>query len=355
MRLGAELPFAAAADVLALMTGTHLSPATIRRATIASGVAARQLELAFIAELEAGGSDDAAPAADGERWQLSVDGSMVPLVQGEWREVRVATIGVLPSPATDHPARLDALSHVAALCSADVFAREALGEVVRRGLDQAPQVAAVSDGAVWIQGFVDLQCPQAVRILDFAHAATYLAQAATDAFGVESAAGRAWFAQQRHELRHGDPDRVLAALAALPPSEARETATRYLGERRPMIAYQRFADAGWPLGSGCVESAHKHLVQARLKRRGMRWTPAVVAAMLALRVTLANQRWEAIWPRLTPQRRSERRAHRRAQRDPAPPAPPTIVPAPARPYKPAADHPWRRPFLRPFPTPTTKT
>lgn len=268
---------------------------------------------------------------------------------------------------------------MAALCRAETFADEALGEVVRRGVDQAATVVAVSDGAPWIQGFVDLHCPGAVRILDFAHAAGYLAQAATEAFGADSAPMREWFCAQRHTLRHGDPDQVLAALTALPAGEARTDALRYLGERRSMIAYRTFTEAGWPIGSGCVESAHKHIVQARLKRSGMRWTPPMVTSMLALRTTLANERWEETWPRLSAHRRATQRQHRAARGrarqalpvlPPRPPAPVTlpslprhtpprrdpIAPSrPSRPPKPAPDHPWRRPFLRPLPTSFTKS
>lgn len=379
MRLGAELPFATAATVLTLMTGSHLSASTIRRATLASGTAARQLELAFCAEVAAGTAPS--PSVPTTALQLSVDGGMIPMVHGAWREARVLTIGTLtPDPAPGSPAVFGAASYVAALCGADAFAHEALGEVVRRGVDQALRVVAVSDGAPWIQGFVDLQCPQALRILDFAHAAGYLAQAASEAFGPDSAPAQDWFATQRHALRHGDPAQVLAAVAALPDGEARDTALRYLGERRTMIAYRAFAEAGWPIGSGCVESAHKHVVQARLKRSGMHWTPEAVRPMLTLRTTLANDRWEATWPRLGPHRRQHQRQQRAARRRHAAPpvpapralpppgsAPPPLPssvcatpspPAPAAPAKrgtPASDHPWRRPFRRPMASPATNS
>lgn len=146
VRLGAELPFATAAAVLHLMTGAHVSASTIRRATLASGQAVRQVELAFSAEAAAG----TAPArpVPTTPLQLSVDGSMVPLVHGAWREVRVLTIGTLTAaPTPPGAAQFAAPSHVAALCSAATFADEALGEVVRRGVDQAPTVVSVSDGA----------------------------------------------------------------------------------------------------------------------------------------------------------------------------------------------------------------
>ena len=69
--------------------------------------------------------------------------------------------------------------------------------------------------------YVELHCRQAVRILDFAHAAgTIWRHASTEANG--AAPRRCWtrYAAQRHTLRHGDPDRVLAALVARPTGEA---------------------------------------------------------------------------------------------------------------------------------------
>jgi len=356
VRLGAELPFATAAELVALFTGTRISPSTIRRATVASGEAMRQLELAFITTIEA---DTAPPVlAPTVPLQLSVDGSLLPLVHGEWREVRVAAIGEIGPEATCR-----GLSYTATLGSAEVFGREALGEIVRRGGDQAMTVVAVSDGAPWIQGFVDLHCPQARRVLDFAHAAGYLAQAAQEAFGPGTAATSEWFAVQRHELRDGDPQRVLAALTALPAGERRDQALGYLQERRAMIAYREVRAAGFPIGSGCVESAHKTLLQARCKRSGMHWTPAALIPLIALRTVIANERWTATWTRVGPHRRAAQRlrtAARRSARQPVVPATPSARSIPTAPSptptpppraklvqhgRPTADHPWRRPFL----------
>jgi hypothetical protein len=63
------------------------------------------------------------------------------------------------------------------LADAATFGRMALVETHRRGTETARTVCAVSNGAAWIQGFVDLHRPDAVRILDFPHALSYVAQA----------------------------------------------------------------------------------------------------------------------------------------------------------------------------------
>lgn len=332
MRLGTAGAFAPAADLLRHFTGVAMSPATLRRLTIAAGATMRQLELRFADEAvrEAGDAKDVdAPL------QLSVDGSMIALVAEGWREVKLVAIGERRAGEA-----LSALSYAATLGSAEAFGDEAAGELVRRGLPWARDVVTVNDGADWIQGFVDLHCPQARRVLDFAHAAGYLGAASTEAYGEGTATARVWFTQSRETLRHGDPDAVLAALQALPAGDLRDRAWRYLAARRSQIAYRDFVARGWPIGSGCVESAHKGIVQERLKQRGMRWSRPAAEGMLALRVADANTQWAAAWSQVGPHQRAAqhtRVATRRAARQPPPPPCPKLV----QDGKPAATHPWR--------------
>jgi len=69
----------------------------------------------------------------------------------------------------------------------------------------------------------------------------------------------------------------------------------YLCTRREQMDYPMFQQAGWPIGSGMVESGHKVVMQARLKGAGMHWKPATVNPMLALRLALCNDRWQENW------------------------------------------------------------
>lgn len=98
--------------------------------------------------------------------------------------------------------------------SAEQLGDEALGELGRRGVPPATDLVAVNEGALWIQGLLHLYCPQAKRVLDFAHAAEYLADAAS-ATWPDPAAVATWFTAQRQELVTGDPETVLAALEQL--------------------------------------------------------------------------------------------------------------------------------------------
>jgi hypothetical protein len=364
VRLGAWIPsFARAAEALAWFGGVAVGAETVRRQTEAAGAALVALETAEVDRLE---REAPAPAAGPRVQQVSADGAMVPLRGGEWAEAKTVAVGTVEAArgADGGPvARTTDVSYFSRLTDSETFGRLALGELHRRGTPTAGTVAAVLDGSLWLQVFVDLHRPDAVRILDFPHAVESLSAAAQAALGVGAVETAAWLAVHAHELKSGDPDAVLAALAALPVHDAadpaaaakqRDESLAYLGARRDQIAYARFRAQGLPIGSGMVESANKLVVEERLKGPGMHWARANVDPVLALRCAACNDRWAEVWPRVarslrhppTPCPTRTRRpaglsAHQagRSVRHPRPPRP-RVAPMPVdRPKKTVAGRP----------------
>jgi hypothetical protein len=111
------------------------------------------------------------------RLVMSADGACVPLLHGEWAEVRTVAIGEAEERCTtegEHEIHVGQLSYCSRLTDAETCADLAEVEMRRRKVIQAEQVCAVTDGADWLQGFLDLHRSDAVRILDFPHAAEHL-------------------------------------------------------------------------------------------------------------------------------------------------------------------------------------
>jgi hypothetical protein len=245
---------------------------------------------------------------------MSSDGGFVPLRGGVWAEVKTLVIGeVLAPTSAQTTARTRAHSYFSRLTDAATFADLASVEIERRGVERARAVCAVQDGADWLQGFVDGHRQDAVRILDFAHAAEYLGQVAEQGKQAGHHLPARWLPILVHQLKHHGPSRVLAHLERL---EQRwhlpgiGEALRYFRKRLPQLQYPQFLAAGWPIGSGMVESANKVVMQARLKGAGMHWEPGNVNPMLALRNALRNERWEETWQGQQPWRNDDRRAQR---------------------------------------------
>jgi hypothetical protein len=314
---------------------------------------------------------------------ISVDGAFVHLINGEWAEVKTLAIGEitqLRGKAGQKGIKTIDLSYFSRTSEASLFTQQALVETHRRGIEKARKVCAVTDGAVWEQSFIDYHRTDAVRILDFPHAAQYVAESGRQHYEEESPQLKKWFEQQCSRLKQGDPDEVLKEMERLKKRSERkgdeqakeviESSLAYLQKRREMIEYAKFQMEGYPIGSGCVESANKVVVESRLKQAGMRWKRENVDPMLGLRNVACNQRWEEAWLEVSNynreqveksrQERRERKLKQRERREVSKTESESRAKAALRelkellmekreasskgkqPYRPSADHPWRR-------------
>jgi hypothetical protein len=68
---------------------------------------------------------------------------------------------------------------------------------------------------------------------------------------------------------------------------------RYFERNAAQMDYRRYLARGWPIASGVIEGACRHLVKDRCEASGMRWHRAGAEQMLALRAVALNGDWEA--------------------------------------------------------------
>lgn len=292
--LGTLLPFAKAARHLHTLLKVQVSPSTARRLTEQAGAYLQQWQDQQAQPTrEIGASEEEAPA----RLVLATDGVLVPVRPAEWAEVKMTTIGQVEQ-RTGGEAHCEHLSYFARLSDAVTFADLASGEIKRRRVDQAGEVAAINDGAEWIPAFVQGQRADALRILDFAHAAEYVSAIGTLAGQAGVELPPTWLAEQWHALKWEGPRAVLEEverLSLLAPSPEMTEKVAYLRKREAQMQYPQYLATGWPIGSGMAESGNKLVVQARLKGAGMHWERIQVNPMLALRATLSSDRWGEDW------------------------------------------------------------
>jgi hypothetical protein len=378
VRLATHLPFRQAAREGQWLLGVPLAEATVRRLTETAGAAQVARQQAQGAALD----QTLPPSPLGPAvQQVSVDGAMVPLVDGTFAEVKTVAIGTVVGrqtlPDGSHAVQTADWSYFSRLADAASFTRAALVELHRRGTFAAGLVVAPVDGSDWCQSFYDVHRPDAVRILDFPHAAEYVSAAARATWGEGRSVTACWVDQWLTHLKTGDPADVLEAIATLPTAAggapalaavAQAKALDYLCARWEQIQYVHFQAQGYPIGSGSVESANKLVVEARMQGSGMHWARSNVNPMLALRNLACSERWAADWPELERYRRAQVRdtrwarctARRVAALAPPPqPVPPTTVrrgaaaasapgaipttrPPTVVAGRPTAQHPWKR-------------
>lgn len=368
--LAVWMPFARAQEMLEEFLGIQVSEPTVRRGTERAGrlYEARQTAQSQLA------SPPEPVATRCEKQVISTDGAYVPLVKGEWAEVRTVAIGEVKEQVCRHGQRevhTGQLSYFSRMTDAQTFGELAEVEMRRRGVSQANAVCAVTDGADWIQGFIDLHRPDALRVLDFPHAAEHLnlLLEALQQAGMTLPPNA--FDRCLHILKHRGPGPLVRCYDRLPARykelEAVQKQMQYFGKRLSLMQYPDYQHDGWPIGSGMVESANKVVVQARLKGAGMHWAPTHVNPMLALRTAVCNERWNEAWQEMTQELRTQSHAKRQMLATtrfqshisslfllllrlhpptpkPTPPSPRPAQPAATLPGSccPSAHHPWKR-------------
>lgn len=238
-----------------------------------------------------------------------IDGSMIPIVdtaestdrrksrQVRWQEARLSLAHAQGSATPVFAATLGTV---------DEAGDQWLDGAIRAGFGKRTSLHALGDGAVWIADQVQrVFGAQGTYLVDFYHLCDYLAASAPVCAPADP---QGWLTQQKERLKQSQVDLVQAALVAhLEASEVADKAApvracyRYLVNRPGQFDYQRALNAALPIGSGEIESAHRYVIQQRLKLPGAWWSEDTAADMLALRTLRANGQWEQYWAKIEQQ------------------------------------------------------
>lgn len=296
----ADVPYAQVMDKLVEHHGVVLGESTIRKVTLRHAQAIHR---------RSQGAPQGLPrkAAPERSLMAQIDGSMVPTVSSapdapdrrkgkslQWQEAKLSLVHVHGSQEAVFAATLQG--------DAQDAGRQLRACAKRAGLGAGQRVHAVGDGAPWIAQQVKQRFgSQGSYLVDFYHVCEYLS-AAAPAIEAQPAAQRVWLEEQKERLKTQRLDAVLHTLAdhleedhIADDSAPVRRCWRYLSQRQDQLDYAAALSQGLPIGSGEIESAHRYIIQKRLKLPGAWWSAANAEHMLALRVCRANGEWSDYW------------------------------------------------------------
>jgi hypothetical protein len=141
-------------------------------------------------------------------------------------------------------------------------------------------------------------------IIDLIHVTEYLWDAAW-CFHPQASPGAApWVRAHARDILDGRAAQVAAAIAAQAAAtqglsaNQRKTVQKtisYLDTKAPFLNYPKALAEGWPISTGVIEGACRHLVKDRLDITGARWSTQGAEAILKLRAIRANGDWDQYW------------------------------------------------------------
>jgi hypothetical protein len=178
-----------------------------------------------------------------------------------------------------------------------------LGQSVLRNPKSRRPTVHLCDGqeALWQARAHYLPDENAVDILDLLHVTPRLWQAAKLFFGERSPLVVPFVRQRVTQVLQGKVETVVRGLRRLAKEQKLSAAKkkslfricRYLNKNRHRMRYNEYLAKGYPIASGVIEGACRHLVKDRLERAGMHWTIPGAQAMLNLRSVHLSGQWTA--------------------------------------------------------------
>jgi hypothetical protein len=226
------------------------------------------------------------------RKAVSMDGGMVH-VRGEgWKELKVGLVADMPVAnfAQDAHVHLCKMRYCGVLGDVEAFEPALWALAVKHDIPYAGVVVVTADGAAWIWRLADNYFPCAAQVVDWYHACHHLAEAAQARFSNDLTAAQSWTETLKSHLFKGE-------IHLIREQFSRYTLANYgdyfeAHERR--MQYAQFRAAGFPIGSGAVESGVKQFKQ-RLSGPGMRWSRPALQRMIILRSAVLGDSFDQLW------------------------------------------------------------
>jgi hypothetical protein len=215
-----------------------------------------------------------------------------------WRENKLAVV----FSSDNMRLRKDGVTHdllkkeyVSFLGNAEEFKKYVFECAVRNGYGQYKTTVVISDGATWIRNMCDEILPDAVQILDFYHLKENIYSFGKYKFKNDAAQYAPWAEGIAGLLKKSEWAQVLSELKKYKnktyPGGLVNPYT-YITNNINKIDYAAYKKAGYPIGSGAIESGNKSVLQKRCKQAGMQWDVTNAQYLLSLRAKDESGLWE---------------------------------------------------------------
>ncbi|HEU4339959.1 MAG TPA: ISKra4 family transposase [Candidatus Binatia bacterium] len=194
----------------------------------------------------------------------------------------------------------DSTTYVGAIETAAEFGKRIYLEGWRRGWSRAAKKVVMGDGAEWIWNVADQHFPGAIQIVDLYHARQHLWELARKLHSNDEAQQKRWMMIHQDLLDRCKIKKLVASLRCIQTSSAElaekiRTEADYFVRNAKRMRYPKFRRQHLFVGTGVIEAGCKTMIGSRCKRSGMFWTVRGANAILALRCSQFNGRFENYW------------------------------------------------------------
>jgi len=245
------------------------------------------------------------PVMKDETMYVEADGSMIFTRDDNWKEVKVGRIFKSGDciRIDEKPSQISHSQYIAHLGDSKTFTGQ-MEEIIESYGVTDNRLVFISDGAPWIKNWVEDAFPNAISVLDYFHAAEYLYDFAKEYFKEEVREKKRikWVKNQENLMLKSKVTKVIKNIEKLiketdgtEKKKAAQKVIDYYKSNVDRMDYKMYKTIGSGIiGSGAIESAHRTVVQKRMKLSGQRWSKRGAQNMLNLRVVSMNDQWSKV-------------------------------------------------------------
>ena len=223
---------------------------------------------------------------------VTLDGSMIFTREEGWKEIKLGRIYSENSRVEIQQGRTEVIDslYVCTLGSHKSFLQK-----FEPYIEPYKQKVFIADGAKWIWNWVSDFYGDSVQILDFFHALEKLNEYASLAYKDEQER-RLWLEEIKKRLKQDRVVDIICELKEISPCKSKEekalqAVIRYYENNIERMKYGTFLTKGYLIGSGSIESAHRNVIQQRMKLSGQRWSIQGAQRIVNLRAYKKSNRW----------------------------------------------------------------
>lgn len=239
------------------------------------------------------------PLASADVLYVEADASLILTREQGWKEVKVGRLFKASDclHAEGKPGLITHSQYVAQMGGCKGFTRN-MEALIEEYTFRQEQLVFLSDGAPWLRNWTEDAFPRAVSILDFYHLMEHVCDFA-EAFFADRPTATQWAEVQKELFLQSQAEEVVINIEALPAAKQKQRLKAklltYLEANFERMDYQHYQTIGCGIiGSGAIESAHRTVVQKRMKLSGQRWSCQGAKNMLNLRVVYMNNQWATV-------------------------------------------------------------
>ena len=209
------------------------------------------------------------------------DGALVSMQRGEWKEVKSAVVFTDDKHVKGTDERRGQISdahYVSVLGDQEAFTKVLQPTLKVVNAMRAAMVVWLADGARGNWVLASKLFPKALQILDWFHAIEHASNCAKLLLGEGDACVTLFVQRVEHLLGSDQVKQCIQELQAVielapsgPPLKALTDLISYYRENERRMYYDKYKRMGLLIGSGPIESAHRHVIQRRMKQAGQHW------------------------------------------------------------------------------------